>query len=181
MSSLPSAMLRSIAALTRLAAATAILLLVSSVGTAGREPRAALAARSSASLAARLGEDIDLVSLLHDLIFFQLEAPVGDAFASLHIVLHAVPGADEIHVGRGEVEPHRGLVRPQPLLDARDGEPFAGRPTLVQTEIRVGVERAIVAEHADLIVADKDDAALSVLEGGKPGDEFFPASALAVV
>jgi hypothetical protein len=76
-------------------------------------------------------------------------------------------------VGLGEVEPHRGLVRPQPLLDARDGEPLAGRPALVQTEIRVGVERAIMAEHADLVVADKDNAALSILEVGKLGDEFF--------
>jgi hypothetical protein len=30
-----------------------------------------------------------------------------------------------------------------------------------------------VAEHADLVVADEDDAALSVLEVRKLGDEFF--------
>src|SRR6516165_2647761 len=180
-SSLPSATLRSIAAVTRLASATAILALVLAAGTAGREPRAALAARSSASLAARLGEDIDLVSLLYDLIFLQFQTAVGHAFAGLHIIFHAMPRADEIHVGLGEIKTHRGLVRPQPLLDARDGEPLAGRSALVQTEIRIGVKRALVAEHADLVVADKNDAALSVLEVGKFGDEFFRHSAFAWV
>jgi hypothetical protein len=43
----------------------------------------------------------------------------------------------------------------------------------VQTEIRIGVERAVVAEYADLVVADKDDAALYILEVGQLGDEFF--------
>ena len=78
----------------------------------GRGRCAALAARLIASRAVRcavdfgpgvLGEDINLVSLLHDVEFFQLHAPVGHAFAGLHIVFHAVPRADEVHLTLGEV------------------------------------------------------------------------------
>src|SRR5580658_10010638 len=43
----------------------------------------------------------------------------------------------------------------------------------MQTEIRVGEKLALVAEHADLVIADENDAALSVLEVRDIGDEFF--------
>ena len=62
------------------------------------------------------------------------------AFAGLHVVFHAVPGTDEMHLGVGEVEPARGLVGHDPLLDLGDGQPLAGRPALMQAEIAVGVE-----------------------------------------
>jgi hypothetical protein len=43
----------------------------------------------------------------------------------------------------------------------------------MQAEIAVGVEFAVVPEHADLVVADKDNAAVAILEFGKSRDEFF--------
>src|SRR5262249_6311106 len=84
------------------------------------------------------------------------------AVAGPHVVLHAVPGADEVHFVFREIESHRGLVGAKPLLDLGDGQTFAGGAALVQAEIVVGVEFAVVAEHADLLVADKDDAAVTI-------------------
>src|SRR5204863_4239856 len=52
------------------------------------------------------------------------------------------------------------------LLDLGDGEALAGRATLMQAEIAVGVELALVAEHADLVLAGENDAAIAVLELG---------------
>src|SRR5205823_11424914 len=75
------------------------------------------AAGRRADLVAALGEDIHLVSLFQHLILAQLHLPVGDALAGFHIVFHAVPRADEVHLGLGEVQPLRGLVRAQPFLD----------------------------------------------------------------
>jgi hypothetical protein len=43
----------------------------------------------------------------------------------------------------------------------------------MQAEIAVGVEFAIVPEHPDLVVAEKDYAAVAVLELGKFRDEFL--------
>jgi hypothetical protein len=43
----------------------------------------------------------------------------------------------------------------------------------MQAEIAVSEEFAIMAEHADLVIADKDDAAVTILEFGKFRDEFF--------
>src|SRR5262249_16884921 len=103
-------------------------------------------------LAAALGDDIKLVSLFHQLVFPQLQLPVGDAFAGLHVVFHAVPGADEVHLGVREIEPLRCLVGTQPLLDLGDGETLAGRAALMQAEIAVGVELAFMPEYADLVL-----------------------------
>src|SRR5262245_14219705 len=115
-------------------------------------------------LVAALGEDIDLVSLLHHLVLAQLQFPVGDALAGLHVVFHAVPGADEVHLGLREVETLRGHVGTQPLLDLGDGEALAGRAALVQAEIAVGVELAFVPEHPDLVLTGENDSAVAVLE-----------------
>ena len=43
----------------------------------------------------------------------------------------------------------------------------------MQAEIRIGVELALMTEHADLVVADENDAALSVFELVNLGDKFF--------
>src|SRR5262249_14080150 len=93
-------------------------------------------------LAAALGDDIKLVSLFHQLVFPQLQLPVGDALAGLHVVFHAVPGADEMHLGVREIESLRCLVGTQPLLDLGDGKALAGGAALMQAEIAVGVELA---------------------------------------
>src|ERR1700719_1776024 len=146
--------------------------------TAGRDLATDLAAffatmAFATIFAARLGDDIKVLALLHGLVFLQLHLAVADALAGLHVVFHAVPRADEVHLVFGEEQAHRGLVGAQPLLDLGDGQAFAGRAALVQAEIAVGEEFALVAEHADLIVADEDDPPVAVLEFRKLCDEFF--------
>src|SRR5689334_12083701 len=64
----------------------------------------ATAAGRRAVRAAALGDDIHLVSLLQHLELLQLHLPVRDALAGLHVVFHAVPRADEVHVLFGEVQ-----------------------------------------------------------------------------
>src|SRR5580704_16036932 len=135
--------------------------------------RGGLATALVAGFAARLGDDIKILAFLHGLVFLQLHLAVADALAGLHVVFHAMPRTDEVHLVFGEEQAHRSLVRAQPLLDLGDGQAFAGRAALVQAEIAVGVEFALVAEHADLVVADKDDPPIAILEFRKLCDEFF--------
>src|SRR5258708_3553260 len=113
--------------------------------------------------AAALGDDINSVLLLDHLVLAQLELAVGHAFAGLHVVLVAVPGTDEMHLGVREIHPARGLVRHDPLFDLGDGQALAGRSALMQAEIAVGEELSLVPEHADLVVADKNDASVALL------------------
>src|SRR6202040_4258364 len=114
--------------------------------------------------AARLGDDIKILALLHGLVFLQLHLAVADALAGLHVVFHAVPRADEVHLVFGEEQAHRSLVGAEPLFDLGDGKAFPARTTLVPAELAAGVESALMAEHADLVVPDKEDPSLAVLE-----------------
>src|SRR5580698_3804691 len=146
--------------------------------TAGRTLAADLAAffatmAFATIFAARLGDDIKILAFLHGLVFLQLHLAVADAFAGLHVVFHAVPRTDEVHLVFGEEQAHRGLVGAQPLLDLGDGQALAGRAALVQAEIAIGVEFALVAEHADLVVTDKNDPSIAVLEFRKLRNELF--------
>src|SRR5262245_21117658 len=130
----------------------------------GRLPFAEAALATGFLATAALGDDIHVVSLLHDLVLAQLEAAVADELAGLQVVLVAVPRADEVHLAVGEVEPARGLVGHDALLHLGDDQAFAGRTALMQADIAVGVELALVLEHADLAVAHEDDAAIAVLD-----------------
>src|SRR5262245_51613364 len=122
---------------------------------------------------AALRDDINVVSPLHDLVAAQLELAVGDAFAGLDVVLVAVPRADEVRLGVGEVEALRGLVGHDPLFDLGDDQALAGRAALMQAVIAVGVELAAVPEHADLGIAHEHDAAVAVLELGCLANELL--------
>src|ERR1700724_2746919 len=146
--------------------------------TAGRTLAGGLAAffatiALATIFAARLGDDIKILAFLHGLVFLQPHLAVADALAGLHVIFHAVPRTDEVHLVFGEEQAHRGLVGTQPLFDLGDGQAFAGRAALVQAEIAVGVKFALVAEHADLVVADEHDPPVAVLEFRKLCDEFF--------
>src|SRR5262249_16468216 len=138
---------------------------------------AASAAAGAAALrdfaVAVLRDDIYVVSTLHDLVAAQLELAVGDALAGLDVILVAVPRADEVRLGVGEVEALRGLVGHDPLFDLGDDQALAGRAALVQAVIAVGVELAAVPEHADLGTADEHDAAVAVLELGCLANELL--------
>src|SRR5580692_9108224 len=177
-SSLSSTMLRSSVAASCLASADAPVSATMAGFTARSGARRGFAADFATALlatvfAARLGDDIKFVPLLHRLVFLQLHLAVRHALAGLHVVFHAVPGADEMHLILGEVEAHRGLVRTQPFLDLGDGQAFAGRTALMQAEIAVGVELAFMPEHADLVVTDKNNAAVAVFHFGEFCDEFL--------
>src|ERR1700722_18888596 len=125
--------------------------------TAGRTLAADLAAffatmAFATIFAARLGDDIQILAFLHGLVLLQLHLAIADALAGLHVVFHAVPCADEVHLVFGAKQPPRGLVGGPPLLDFGDGQALAGRAALVQAEIAVGVERAPRADHPDRVV-----------------------------
>src|SRR3954464_15570872 len=107
------------------------------------------------------GDDIDVLSALHDLVAFQPQPPVGRTFAGLEIVFVAVPWADEVHLV-GESLPVPGSVGTEYVLDLVHDDAFAGRPTLMNAEILVGVERALPVKHADLFARMFDDTALAV-------------------
>src|SRR4051794_39791385 len=82
----------------------------------------AVAALAATALAvAALRGDIDVIPFLHDFVLAQPHLAVGNAFPGLHVVFHAVPGADEMQLGVREVKPARGLVRHDPLFDLGDG------------------------------------------------------------
>src|SRR5579864_5354295 len=123
--------------------------------------------------AARLGDDIKVLALLHGLVFLQLHLAVADALAGLHVVFHAVPRTDEVHFVFREKQAQRRLVGAKPLLDLGDRQAFARRAALMQAEIAVGVKLALVLENADLVVADENNPALAVLHLRKLCDEFF--------
>jgi hypothetical protein len=84
-----------------------------------------------------------------------------------------VPGADEIHLGVGELLGDPGLVRADHVLDLVHDEALAGRPALVQAHVGIGVELALPVEHADVVRAVADDAPVTVGEFGRFGDEDF--------
>src|SRR5262249_22091418 len=157
-SSLPSATLRSSVAASRFASAEAPLPMDAFALTTrfagGRLPL----------LTARLGDDIKVIPLLQRFVLLQPQLAIGDALAGLPGVLHTVPGGHEVDFVFRERKSPRALVRAQPLVHLGDGQAFAGGAALVEAEIAVGVEFADVPDHADLIVADKDDAAVTILE-----------------
>src|SRR5262245_32789320 len=142
-------------------------------GLAPRFAAADLPARLCCTAVAVLRDDIKVLSLLHDLIFAQLEAPVRDTLAGLHVVFVAVPRTHEMQFLLGEIEPARRLVGHDALFDLGDGEAFACRPALVEAVIAVGVELALVAKHADLGIAEENDPSIPVLEFGRLADELF--------
>src|SRR5713101_3178109 len=127
-----------------------------------------------ATLAATiLRTDINLVPLRDHFVFAQLELAVGDAFAGLEVILIAVPGAHEVEFGIGEIQALRGLIGHDALFDFGDGEPLAGRSTLVQAVVAVSIKSAVFPEHTDLMVAEEHDTAIAILELGNLADKFL--------
>src|SRR5262249_42737197 len=160
-SNLPSRRSRSILAASAVASAEALPSAVTSaVGLTAR----AAARRTGALAAAALRDDIYVISLLHDLVLAQFHAAIGDTLAGLHVVFHPVPRAHEVHLGLGEVQSARGLVRHDPLFDLGNGQSLAGRAALVQAEIAVSVKLALFLEHADFMLTQEHDAAVAVLD-----------------
>ena len=92
---------------------------------------------------------------------FCLRSPI--AFAGLQVVFVAVPRADEVHLV-AELLALVGAVRVDDVDHVVDHQAFAGRTALVQADVAVGVEGAVLVEHADLALARGDDAAVAVLQ-----------------
>src|SRR6266853_1789637 len=178
----PADSARSISAASFLAATEAspsgLAAALTGAGLAGAAPlpRGLPAGLAETFAATALRTDIDLVPLLDDLVFAQLELAVGHAFAGLDIVLVTVPGAHEVQLGVGEIQALRGLVGHDALFHLGDRQPLAGRSALVQAVIAVRIEGAVLAEHADFLVAHEHDATVAVLELGKLADKFLSHS-----
>src|SRR5215211_1596774 len=160
MSLRPSAIARSMLAARRAASAE------SSAPSATALVRSATAvlARRAGLATAVLGDDIDIIPLLDHLVLAQFEPAVADELAGPEVVFVAVPGTHEVHLAVGEVEPARGLVRHDPLFHLGNDQAFAGGPALMQADIAVGIELAVVPEHADLAISGEDDAALAIVD-----------------
>src|SRR5215470_3069992 len=122
---------------------------------------------------AALGDDIDVIPFLDDLVLAQLLAPVGDELAGSDVVLVAVPRTHEVGLGFGEVEALGRLVRHQLLFNLGDDQALAGRAALMQAGVAVGVELAVVPEDADLDIAVKHDPAVAVLEFRRLANKFL--------
>src|SRR5262245_58024497 len=97
----PSASSRSMAAASRVAA---------SDRAASAAGGAAALGRRGALATAALGDDINVISLLHHLVFAQLHPTVAHELAGPQVVLVAVPRAHEVHLVFGEIHAARGLV-----------------------------------------------------------------------
>jgi hypothetical protein len=115
-------------------------------------------------------DDVDVLAALHHLVLAQLELAVADAFAGLHVVLVAVPRADEMQVVR-EGLALVGAVGRDDVDHAVDQQPLARRAARVQAGVAVGVVGAAGEEHADLMPASGDDAPVAVGELRCLGDE----------
>src|SRR3954468_12945258 len=101
----PSAIARSSSAARRWASAESVW---SAAGACAAASATGFARR--AGLVAALGDDIDVISLLHHLVLAQLEPAVADELAGPQVVFVAVPRAHEVHLGFREVKPARRLV-----------------------------------------------------------------------
>src|ERR1051326_8966697 len=109
---------------------------------------------------------------LPHLVRAQLELAVAAEFAGLHVVFVAVPRADEVQVV-AEGLPLVGAVGRHDVDHLVDQQALAGRSTLVDAQIAVGVEAAAGEEHADLVASGGDDAPVSVGHLRRLGDEPF--------
>jgi hypothetical protein len=99
---------------------------------------------------------------LDDLIFFQLLLAIRDALARLHVIFHAMPGADEVHFSIRKIQTLRRHVGTQAFLDFCDRQTLASRAALMQAEIAVGVKSALVPKHADLVFSNGYDAPVAI-------------------
>src|SRR5712691_8684773 len=120
----------------------------------------------------RSSHHVDVVAAAHDVVFPQFQPAVADAFAGLDVVLVAMPRTDERQfVGEGLAA--IGPVRRDEVHHLVDQDALAGRPAGMKAVIAVGVVGAVLVEHADLMAAGGDDAAIPVGHLRRLGNEPF--------
>src|SRR5665213_2905993 len=124
-------------------------------------------ARRAVSRSTVSDDNIDAISFGDDVELAQTFAPVGDALAGGDVVLDAVPGTHEVDLGFREAQPERSLVGREYVDDAAHHDALACRSALMDTEIVVGVDRAVAVQHADFAFALTDG---SMVDVGKIGD-----------
>src|SRR5262245_21428725 len=107
--------------------------------------------------------DEDVVAALDHVVLPELQPAVADALAGLEVVFVAVPGAGEMH-SVAEGLPLVCLVRVEDVDHVVDKDALAGRAAGMNAVVRIGIVVAVLEEHADLVLAGNDDAAVSVLE-----------------
>src|SRR6185503_12830375 len=122
------------------------------------------AARASVSVgrSTTSDDDIDASFTLNHLVAFQPQLRIGRAFAGLELVFPAVPGTDDVRIVIIVSLGHERLVRCIDVDDLAPDDALAGRATLVQAMVAVGVESAVVAIDPDLdpVLADNADVAV---------------------
>src|SRR5215471_6953501 len=100
--------------------------------------------------------DENIFAALHHFVFAQPEPAVAHAFAGLELVLIAMPRAYEMHLVAERLPLIRAVGRNE-IDHAVDQQTFASRPARMEAIIAVGVKRAILEEHPDLVAAGGDD------------------------
>src|SRR5262245_50205833 len=132
------------------------------LGSASAATSASLA-RVSASAGCMSDDDIDASLALHHLVALELEARVGRAFAGEQLVFPAVPGAHDVRVAVIVGLPEIRLVGGQQFDHLALDHALAGRATLMQAIVTVGVIGAGVPVDADLepVLADDTDVAIA--------------------
>src|SRR5262245_29446459 len=137
-----------------------------SAGSGTRSGSASAAASASLarvrdSVACTSDDDIDASLALHHLIALELEAWIGRAFAGEQPVFPAMPGTHDVRVAVIVGLPEIRLVGAQKLDHLALDHALAGRATLMQAMVAVGVIAASVPIDADLepiLAADADVA-----------------------
>src|SRR5262245_23684178 len=138
-----------------------------SAGSGTRSGSASAAASASLarvrdSVACTSDDDIDASLALHHLVALELEARVGRAFAGEQLVFPPVPGAHDVRVAVIVGLPEIRLVGGQELDHLALDHALAGRATLMQAIVTVGVIGAGVPVDADLEPVLADDADVAV-------------------
>src|ERR1051326_1356034 len=93
-------------------------------------PSEAMKSCARAGVAAS-GNDIDVLAAPHDRKRFELEPPVGRAFAGRDVVFVTMPGADEVRFGRGETLAVPGAIGAEHVLDLVHDDALARGAALV--------------------------------------------------
>src|SRR5260370_6555218 len=102
-----------------------------------------------------LRHDENIVAAPHHVVFAQLELAVADTFAGRKLVFVAMPRTHEMHL-IAERLAVIGAVGGDEIDYPVDEQPFARRPARMPALVAVGIEGAVLAEHADPCAPARD-------------------------
>src|SRR5260370_8133226 len=131
-----------------------------------------------------LRNDENIFAAAHHVVSAQLELAVADAFAGRKLVFVAVPRTNEMHLVTERLAVI-GAVGGDEIDHPVDEQAFARRPARMQAVVAVGIEGAVLEEHADLVGPGGHDPPVAVRNlcglGDKPFfHKFLPRSEAAI-